>query len=213
MNMCDLSVQPVGPGSVTLWISGLKEGNAEAVEKIWGRYFTSLRDAARKRFNGFPTRAADEEDVAVSVFDTLCRGAKRGRFPQLADRDELWGLLLVIVSQKVNDRKRLEGRLKRGSARVRGDSVWGSLTASRGPVLREIVSQDPTPELLTELEDERAFLFSLLRSDGLRRIAGAKLEGYSNMEIADRLGVSVRTVQRKVRLIHERWASVLVGRP
>jgi DNA-directed RNA polymerase specialized sigma24 family protein len=213
MNPYDLSMSDVSPGSVTLWISALKDGEEVAAQKIWERYFASLRDAARKRFNGFPTRAADEEDVAVSVFDTLCRGAKLGRFPQLADREDLWGLLLVIVTQKVNDRKRWEGRQKRGSARVRGDSVLAGLLAAHGPAMKEVVSQEPTPEFLTELEDECSFLFSLLRNDELRQIARAKLEGDSNLEIANRLGVSVRTVQRKVRLIHEQWAGVLVARP
>ena len=33
---------------------------------------------------------ADEEDVALSAFDSLCRGAVEGRFPRLDDRNDLW---------------------------------------------------------------------------------------------------------------------------
>ena len=32
----------------------------------------------------------DEEDVAASVMESLFFGAEQGRFPNLADRDELW---------------------------------------------------------------------------------------------------------------------------
>ena len=35
-------------------------------------------------------RLADEEDVALSAFDSFCRGAEQGRFPRLDDRDDLW---------------------------------------------------------------------------------------------------------------------------
>jgi hypothetical protein len=55
---------------------------------------------ARHKLRGVPRRAADEEDVALSAFDNFCRAAEHGRFPDLADRDDLWQLLLVLTDRK-----------------------------------------------------------------------------------------------------------------
>jgi DNA-directed RNA polymerase specialized sigma24 family protein len=40
----------------------------------------------------------------------------------------------------------------------------------------------------------------------LRDIAVAKLDGFTNDEIAERLGVQTRTVERKLRTIRELWS-------
>jgi DNA-directed RNA polymerase specialized sigma24 family protein len=39
----------------------------------------------------------------------------------------------------------------------------------------------------------------------LRAVAVAKMEGYSNAEIAERLGVAERTVARRLALIRKLW--------
>ena len=41
---------------------------------------------------------AEPEDVALSAFNSLCRGLENGRFPKLQDRDDLWRLLVVIAA-------------------------------------------------------------------------------------------------------------------
>ena len=51
----------------------------------------------------------DAEDAALSVFDSFCDGAARGRFPQLVDRDDLWRLLVTITTYKVTDHARRHG--------------------------------------------------------------------------------------------------------
>ena len=87
-------------GSITRWLGQLKAGAADAVEPLWERYFRRLVGLARARLQGTPRRAADEEDVALSAFDSFCRGAEQGRFPQLLDRDNLWRLLVTITARK-----------------------------------------------------------------------------------------------------------------
>src|SRR5947209_3676484 len=80
------------PGSVTHWIGQLKAGEAAAAQPLWEGYFQKMVQLARGKLQGLPRRAADEEDVALSAFDSFCRGAGAGRFPQLSDRDSLWPL-------------------------------------------------------------------------------------------------------------------------
>ena len=51
----------------------------------------------------------------------------------------------------------------------------------------------------------------LLRDDTQREIARLRLEGYENTEIAEKTGVSLRSVERKLKLIRETWEATLAG--
>jgi DNA-directed RNA polymerase specialized sigma24 family protein len=48
-------------------------------------------------------------------------------------------------------------------------------------------------------------LLERLGDPSLQCLALAKMEGYSNKEIAGQLGCSVRTVERRLRLIRDKW--------
>jgi len=65
---------------------------------------------ARTKLHGSPRRVADEEDVALSAFDSFCRNAAQGRFPQLFDRDGLWKLLVLLTARKAAHQRRDELR-------------------------------------------------------------------------------------------------------
>ncbi len=104
-------------GSVSHWLGPLQEGDPDAVQRLWERYFQQLIELARKKLRALPHREA-AEDVALSAFDSFCRGAGRGRFPQLADRESLWRLLVVITARKAAHYKRDATRQKRGGAAV-----------------------------------------------------------------------------------------------
>ncbi|HKM54774.1 MAG TPA: ECF-type sigma factor [Isosphaeraceae bacterium] len=103
-------------GSVTHWLGALKAGDLAAAQPLWERYFQRLVRLARQKLRaGHRSGAdADAEDAALSVFDSFCDGAARGRFPQLVDRDDLWRLLVTITTCKVADHARRHGRQKRG---------------------------------------------------------------------------------------------------
>jgi len=45
----------------------------------------------------------------------------------------------------------------------------------------------------------------------LQDLAGAKLEGYSNAEIAERLGCSERTIERRLHLIREKLQQEVIA--
>jgi DNA-directed RNA polymerase specialized sigma24 family protein len=104
-------------GSVTRWIGDLKGGGELAAQELWRRYFDRLTRLARARLRGVPLASEDEEDVALSAFDSLCQGALAGEFPALEDRDDLWRLLASITARKAVDLRRRGGRLKRGGSR------------------------------------------------------------------------------------------------
>ncbi len=190
--------------SVTEWIQQLREGDSVAAQRLWERYFQQMVTLARRRLEGAARAAADEEDVALSAFRSFCLGAREGRFPQLLDSDSLWPLLMVITANKSVDLIRKNNRLRRGGGvRVRQD---GSDTTSS--ILNEILGKEPTPEFAAELSDQLQRLLNKLRSKGdddLVRIALFRMDGYSHREIADKIGCSVRSIDRKMIMIAQVW--------
>jgi hypothetical protein len=78
-----------GEGSVSRWIAGLKLGDEDAARRLWDRYFDDLVRIARTKLRATKRLGGDEdeEDAALSAFDSFCEGAARGQFPQLADRN------------------------------------------------------------------------------------------------------------------------------
>jgi DNA-directed RNA polymerase specialized sigma24 family protein len=55
------------------------------------------------------------------------------------------------------------------------------------------------------MADQCRRLFNTLGEDSLREVARLRMEGYSNDEVADKLGCSLRSVARKVELIRRTW--------
>jgi DNA-directed RNA polymerase specialized sigma24 family protein len=191
--------------SVTAWIDQLRAGDRAAAEPLWRDYFQRLVGLARAKLRGrLPTAMAGPEDVALSAFDSFCRGVAQGRFPQLADRDDLWRLLFVITERKATDLVNHEWAQKRGGGNVRHEgSVTGESRAT--PSLDRVASLEPTPEQAALVADEVHQLLESLENDKLRAVALAKMEGYTNKEIAQRLGVAEPTIERKLGRIRKIW--------
>src|SRR5262245_14870288 len=95
--------------SVTAWLNRLQDGDAAALDRLWDRYFLRLLALARQKLPA-ALQVANEEDVAVDAFASFWRGAQRGRFPELASRDNLWRLLVVLTARKASRLARAAGR-------------------------------------------------------------------------------------------------------
>jgi DNA-directed RNA polymerase specialized sigma24 family protein len=171
----------------------------------WNAYFARLIAVARSRLRAAPRAAADEEDVALSAFDSFCRGAEAGRFPRLDDRDDLWRVLFVITDRKAAGQARREGREKRGGGRVVQVSAVGSGEGSGADVLGGVAAPGPSPEFAAQLVEECERLLSNLNDGKLRQLAIWKMEGFANAEIAEKLSVSVPTIERKLARIRNIW--------
>ena len=196
--------------SVTQWIDGIKNGDQEAAEQIWHLYFEKLVQYASKKLSGSSRRVADEEDVALSAFDSFCRNAAAGRFPILHDRDDLWRILFAITERKALDQLKFQRRLKRGGGKVRGESAFaraGDSTAARyGDVVAGV---EPTPEFAAEVAEQLRLLIQFLDDDTLRNVALLKMEGFTNDEIAAKIGSAPRSVTRKLKVIRTIWSERL----
>jgi DNA-directed RNA polymerase specialized sigma24 family protein len=196
-------------GSVTDWLRGLKAGDREvAAQLLWERYYRRLVVLARAKLSAMhvSTADADEEDAAQSAFDSFCARAEAGRFPKLSDRDDLWRLLVSITTRKALDQSQRQKRAKRGRGSVRNEADLPQGPDGRAPMsLEQIAGDEPTPEFAAMVAEEYFNLLETLEDETLRQIAIWKLEGYTNKEIADRLGCALRTVANKLKLIRMKW--------
>jgi len=197
-----------GQGSITGWIAGMKAGDLAAAQPLWERYFARMVDLAQARLRA--TRrldaGSDEEDAALSAFESLCVGLAKGRFPQLADRDDLWGLLVVITTRKVQAQARRRLRQKRGGGQVRPASDLAGPASDDeddNDLLARAVSSEPTPEFAAMVAEEYRRLLDSLGDDVLRKVAVLRMEGFTTDAIAGQLGCARRTVARQLALIRQ----------
>ncbi|HEY2411230.1 MAG TPA: ECF-type sigma factor [Pirellulaceae bacterium] len=190
--------------AISVWIRELQAGNQDAAQGLWERYFQQLVQLAHKRLPNRLRRHTDDEDVALSAFKSFCRGAAAGRYPQLADREDLWRLLVTITAHKAIHAARHAQRLKRGG---RDHAVLDE--ASAEGALQEVIGREPTPQFSLQVAEEFDELLEMLGDATLQAVAVAKMEGYTSAEIAQKLNCTVRTVERKLRLIRQIWEEAI----
>src|SRR5436190_3534199 len=175
---------------ITCWVAQLKADERDAARKLWQRYFHRVAGMARKILAAGPRGGADEEDVAQSAFRSFFIRARKGHFPQLNDRDDLWKLLVTITIRKAVKQKR---KLARQPIAIEDVEEVNLQLAER-----------PTPEFVVALQDEMQRLLGLLDATE-QRVAGLILEGRTTEEIAAFCMLSRSTIERKRKLIRETW--------
>ncbi len=180
-------------GSVTCWLEAAGDGDADATQQLWDRYFSRLVGIARVRLRGVH-RVLDEEDVAIGAMKSVLVGIQQGRFPQLHDRSGLWPLLVTIVARKARTQLRWHYAQRRSPGQE-----------DHGADLSEIITDEPTPEFALEVADQMEYLLERLEDPAYRDLARLKLAGYTNEEIARERGVSTFTIYRKLRIMRRQW--------
>ncbi|HET6426564.1 MAG TPA: ECF-type sigma factor [Planctomycetaceae bacterium] len=194
--------------SITFWIHRLKEGDPDAPQPLWNHFFQQLTGVARRKLGGTSRRVSDEEDVALTAFQSLCAGVAEGRFERLENRDDLWQVLVALASRKAVDQIRRQVTQKRGGGSIRGDSIFYSSDGDVPGNFDQFLALTPTPELISAMDEECRELLAMLPEEVLRRIAQLRLEGYANEEIAEALALSPRTIERKLAIIRNCWSKV-----
>src|SRR3954467_1918769 len=160
--------------SITGCIQALKEGDSVAAQKIWESYFHRLVGLARSRLRDAPRRAADEEDVALSAFDSLHRGLDAGRLPLLDDRDDLWQVLVLVTVRKAIDLRQHEGCQMRGGGRLRSFAEL----ADHG--FDAAMDGEPGPEMAAQVADLYVSMMEKLGDPALRSVVDWKMQGFTN---------------------------------
>lgn len=190
-------------GSVSGWIDRLRAGDEAAVQPLWERYFHQLVQLARKKLRHLPRGPADEEDVALSAFDSFCRHAQQGNYPNLHDRDSLWRLLATITARRASHLQRDASRKKRRGAQ--DDIPWPWECNPDVGKMERIFSREPDPEFAALMAEECSRLLHGLKDYKLQNVALWRMEGYTVEEIAQKLDMVPRSVKRKLSVIRNIW--------
>lgn len=195
--------------SVSLWIEQLKQGDDEAGTKLWNRYITNLIELAAYKLKGVPKRTADEEDLVISAFNAFFDGVRANRFSNLHSRSDLWQILVMLTERKAIDQIRRQTSQKRGSGKVRGESVFENENAQMGrdgnSGLVAAADSKPSPEFAIQFADQVQHCMDKLDDELLTRIVLLKMQGFTNKEAAENIGCSLSSVERKMRLIRQLW--------
>lgn len=181
--------------TVTNWISRLADGDGRALEMVFEKYFNRLIKLALHKMHGLNTVPYSPEDVVNSVVRSLWNGVQKNKI-EITTEDNLWGCLYQITTRKVCAERRRAFSQKRGENRmvISGDQVNEETEES---FFNSIVGKEPSPEMAVEMAegaDELLSLFDKLPTH--KELIILKLQGFSNHEIANKLGICDNSVRR-----------------
>jgi DNA-directed RNA polymerase specialized sigma24 family protein len=139
---------------------------------------------------------ANSQNVCFTPKRLLPSCARRSVAMSSQESDSLWRLLVCLAAHKAIDHARRERSLKRcgGAGREEVD-------------LEQVMGSESTPAFAAQVGEECQQLLAALPTEELRSLAVWRMEGWTIQEIADRLGRSVTTVNRKLDVIRQVWTA------
>lgn len=179
-------------------LSLFRAGDEQAARKLYDRYVDRLVALASRRISQRLASRVDPEDVVQSVFRSFFGRVKKGQF-RIADQDDLCKLLMRITVHKTLRQIAFHKAAKRNPSLESGqdDSALGGI--------KNVFSHEPSPEAEVAFLDQLEHFFAQLRPEE-RQILEMRLQGYSNEDIARKLGIYDRKIRRvieRVRAIAE----------
>ncbi|QDV11264.1 RNA polymerase sigma factor [Rosistilla oblonga] len=176
-------------------IEGVRRGENFALEQVFNQYFPYLVAFARSRMRSRQL-GGDVEGVAASAMRSFVSGAGAGRFGELKTQQDLFRLLSVIVLRKSIKYTKRDGRYIH-------ISEAGDDSSSNGFFSIRSVPTGPVAEQALIVQETLDQLLQALGKNILQSIVLMQLEGHANPIIADTLRISIRSVQRHIRLIRQ----------
>jgi len=172
-----------------------RSGDEQAAAALYQRYVERISQLVSGHLSAKLAQRLDADDVVQSVFRTVFRRSQAGSFTFEGDGD-LWKLLATISLNKARSHARRNTSQKRDIGReaqlAEGDDL-GNYMAMR-------LSDPPDIADAVAFNETLATLFDRL-PDAEAVILQGRLEGRSQLEIAEQLGVTTRTVRRKLQMI------------
>lgn len=185
------------------WLAGFLQGDSGLLEDFWRQYGPMLERVAARHIGDRLRTKLGPEDVVQSACRTFFRRAKAGEF-RLEDAEALWRLLCAITVTKVKEQSRFHARKKRSMDRE------VSASTSDGDDM-PLPSGGPAPEAEVDFADHFEKLLESLDEEE-RRIVNFKLQDLTHDQVAERMGISERTVRRLFKQL-QRKLSTALGTP
>jgi RNA polymerase sigma-70 factor, ECF subfamily len=167
-----------------------RTGDEMAARQLFDRYVNQVMQLARRRLSQPMARRVDAEDIAQSVFRTFFKRALEGQF-QVEEEEDLCKLLARITVHKTLRQIAHHRRAKRDAKVETSETQEAMLNRLAG---------GPTPDDAVAFVDELEHFLSKLQPVE-RQILEMRMEGHTNLEIADKLGISDRKIRRLLERI------------
>ena len=172
-------------------LGSLEQGDDESFQRLLTDVLPTLAAYAKSR----GLQEDDAQDRVSSAIKSMWKCYQRGGISRISS-DHLIRLLFRITERKLIARRRARGAQKRG-----GDAVKVPVSS-----FDQFAGREYTPQEIIVMSEDAAQLMALLPDKALQDVAQWKLEGYSEEEIADKLGCATRTVRRKVAMVKALWS-------
>ena len=167
-----------------------RKGDEEAARQIVDRYLERMLLLARRRISPRLASRVDGEDIVQSVFRTFFVRIKEGQFV-FQDQDDLCKLLMRITLHKTLR------QVAYHKAAKRDPSLETPQGEHHSEQLSALFDQEPTQEATVTFLDQLEHFLTQLRPQE-REILEMRLQGYSNEEIAKKLGIYDRKIRRVI---------------
>jgi RNA polymerase sigma factor (sigma-70 family) len=169
-------------------------GDEDAAAQLFDRYQGKLIPLVASHLNEKLKPRLEADELVQSILKSAFRVTREGQ-TQFTDDTGFWKWLVTVALNKVFKRIERETAAKRDPQReVRSQG--------RDVFLADCLSQRPTTAQVVEVADLMEHILKRLDDDQTQALM-LKLEGYTQKEIAAKLNVSEKTIQRRSEKIRE----------
>jgi RNA polymerase sigma-70 factor (ECF subfamily) len=177
----------------------IKEGSEEAMHELVDKYGEYVIRAVRRKLSRSLRSKFDSVDFVQSVWASFFEHRDRvGDFPTPNQLVKYLGLM--AQSKVINESRR---RLASQKA-----DVGREVSLERSSLHRSLVSPGPTASEVF-IAEESVERMAAGQSTRRKQVLALKRSGHSNIAIADRLRVSVKAVERIIRVLLSRQNKLL----
>lgn len=190
-----LEAEPAEDAAVPELVKRWKDGDQDAAAELFRRYQQRLLRLVESHLNEKFRSRLGADELLNSIFGSAFRVTRQGAL-EFRDETGFWKWLVTVALHKMFKRIAYESAAKRDPDRqVAGEFQLDSYVAERSgqlPTLAEVVETADLLETINERLDERQ-----------REVLRRTLEGFSQKQISDDLGVNDRTIRRDMTAIRE----------
>lgn len=177
------------------WLRNVVERRDGFESEAVDRFARRLMLFADQRLPTPLKRRVDADDVVQSVFRSFFTRHRQGQF-DFAESDDVWRLLAAMTYRKLMRTIRHHRRQQRDYHREKNDTVEAA-ESHNSPV-----ESEPTPASIAVMMETLSRIMERL-PDVHQQILSLRLENYSIRDIADRMQVSMRTVNRALESVRQ----------
>jgi len=183
------------------FLDRIRAGDDEAARELLARYEAEVRLVVRRQLPRLMRSRFDSLDFMQSVWGSFFRRMRGDDGPgDFSDSRHLVAFLARAAKNKVIDEYRRAGSQKQDMRRE--EPLW-----TDGDRPRDLEGHDDSPSEVVQAQEALDRLRALMPEDR-REIVELKAQGLSSRDIAERLGISERTVQRVIEDLKHRLDQV-----